>query len=75
MKNTLVLPLLSSGVLIGVVCTAGTQKIHKGITGKKRAQLISEQEAIIAEGYLRKELSDAVEMIANDKSETKIIVS
>ena len=71
MKNKLVLPLLATGVGIGAVCVAGGQKIHKWIVEKKQERLITEQEAVNAEKYLKKELSEAVEELQteNEKEE------
>ena len=60
MKNTLVFPLLATGVGLGIVCTIGEQKIHRWIVKKKKKQLITEQEAIDAEKYLKKELAETI---------------
>ena len=63
MKNTLVFPLLATGVGVGIVCTISEQKIYRWIVKKKQMQLIIEQESIDAEKYLKKELSATIEEI------------
>lgn len=69
MKNKLVLPLLATGVGIGAVCVAGGQTIHKWVVEKKKERLITEQEAVNAEEYLKKELSEAVNKLQSKNGE------
>lgn len=63
MKNKLVLPLLIAGVGIGALGTVGYQKISKWITEKKAERRITEQEAVEAEAFLKKELDAAIEEV------------
>ena len=61
MKNRLVVPLLMTGIAIGAVGVVGYQKINKWLVEKKNAKIITDQEATVAEEYLKKELADAIE--------------
>ena len=63
MKNALVIPLLAAGVGLGTVCVVGGQKSHKWVIDKKKERLITEREAAVAEEYLKKELSKAMDEI------------
>ena len=63
MKNTLVVPLLLTGIGIGVVGIIGYQKIKKWISDKKEEKMLTEKEAIQAEKFLKKELDEAIEKL------------
>ena len=67
MKNTLVAPLLLTGVGIGTVGVIGYQKIKKWISEKKEEKILTEKEAAQAEIFLKKELEDTVEELEDDK--------
>ena len=66
MKNTLVVPLLLTGIGIGTVGVIGYQKIRKWISDKKEEKLFTENEAIQAEKFLKKELEEAIEDLEKD---------
>ena len=66
MKNTLVVPLLLTGIGIGTVGVIGYQKIRKWISDKKEEKLLTENEAIQAEKFLKKELEEAIEDLEKD---------
>ena len=61
MKNTLVIPLLLTGIGIGTVGVIGYQKIKNWISDKKEEKLLTEKEAIKAEKFLKDELDNAIE--------------
>lgn len=69
MKNKfkpLVVPLILLGVSIGSLSVIGYQKISKWVADKKREKDITEEEAIIAEELLKKELQVAIEEMSVD---------
>ena len=60
MKHTLIFPLIMTGIGIGAIGVIGYQKIEKWLSEKKMARMITEQEAMKAEEYLKIELETAV---------------
>ena len=58
MKNTLVVPILLTGVGLGTAGVIGYQKIKKWISDKKEEKMLTEKEAEQAEEFLKKELED-----------------
>ena len=66
MKNELVVPLLATGIGLGAICAIGVKKIWTRIAEKKRSRLITEQEALEAEEFLKKKLTDTVNEIGLD---------
>ena len=72
MKNTLIAPLLLTGIGVGTVGVIGYQKIKKWISDKKEEKLLTETEAVQAEEFLKKELAEAIEELEeNEKTELK----
>lgn len=71
MKNTLVVPLLLTGIGLGSAGVIGYQKIKKWLSDKKEAKLLTEKEATQAEVFLKNELDAAIEeMSANEAVST-----
>lgn len=66
MKNALIVPLLAAGVGLAALSVIGGWELHKWIVEKHQQKLITEQEAAIAEEYLKKELADAIDEIQTD---------
>lgn len=66
MKNTLVVPLLATGIGLGAAGLLAVQKIQKWINDKKQEQLLSEQEAKAAEEYLKQELQGALNEVESE---------
>lgn len=66
MKNTLVVPVLATGIGLGATGLLAVQKIHKWINDKKQEQLFSEQEAKIAEEYLKQDLQNALNEVESE---------
>lgn len=67
MKNKLVAPLIMAGIAIGVIGIIGCQEINRWIDEKKKSKLITEQEATLAEEYLKKELYTALEEVSKSE--------
>lgn len=57
-KNKLFAPLLAIGVSFGVFGTIAYQKLSTWIAERKAKKLLTEKEALEAEEYLKKELSN-----------------
>ena len=71
MKHTLVFPLIMTGIGIGAVGAIGCQKIEKWLAEKKKARMITEQEAMKAEEYLKIELKTAIDELEAENGGAK----
>ena len=57
-KNALVAPLLTVGVVVGVSCVIGAQKLRKLVAERKKVRLEKMEKAAIAEKCLRDDLGN-----------------
>lgn len=57
-KNALIAPLLAVGVVVGVSCVIGAQKLRKMVVERKKSRLEKMEKAAIAEKCLKDDLEN-----------------